>query len=177
MTDTTLAIVETSAGGAPSGFNFLGQQANISVAPGTIISLPVTVTFTIDGALVPSIIADVQIFRNGAPVPDCPGDPCIVSRVQAGGPGTPLVVTVETSGFSNWSLGAQHGVHGDANCDGQVTMGDALLIARYNVGLDASLPCPQNANVNGGAVITSNDISMGDALLIGRAVVGLGSLP
>lgn len=177
MTDTTLSIVETSAGGAPSGFNFLGQQANISVAPGTIITSPVTVEFTIDGALVPSIIADVQIFRNGAPVPDCPGDPCIVSRVQAGGPGTPLVVTVLTSGFSNWSLGAQHGVHGDANCDGQVTMGDALLIARYNVGLDASLPCPQNANVNGGAVITSNDISMGDALLIGRAVVGLGSLP
>lgn len=57
---------------------------------------------------------------------------------------------------------------GDANCDGTVSMTDALLIARFVVGLVASIPCPQNADVSGDERIT-----MTDSLAIARSVVGL----
>jgi FtsP/CotA-like multicopper oxidase with cupredoxin domain len=53
-------------------------------------------------------------------------------------------------------------------CAGTATMVDALLIARHVVGLAASLPCTENADVNGDGSIT-----MIDALTVARFVVGL----
>jgi FtsP/CotA-like multicopper oxidase with cupredoxin domain len=54
------------------------------------------------------------------------------------------------------------------SCARTVSMVDALLIARYVVGLTASLPCIGGADVNGDGSIT-----MMDALKVARSVVGL----
>ena len=57
---------------------------------------------------------------------------------------------------------------GDVSCDGAVSMSDALLLARYIVGLQPALACESNGDVTGDAVL-----SMTDALAIARQVVGL----
>ncbi|MFQ6019229.1 MAG: hypothetical protein ACE5KW_00555, partial [Dehalococcoidia bacterium] len=176
--DATLSIVETTAGELPSGFAFLGQQVNIGVTAGTTFSAPVTIEFEIDSSLLPIDPFTVEVFKNGALVLDCitpstpDPDPCVDSKVlDLDGD---LVITIKTTSFSGWGLGAEAGSLGDVNCDGAVGMADALLIARYTIGHIQSLPCPQNANVNvGGAVTTSGDITMVDALFVARYVVGL----
>ena len=56
---------------------------------------------------------------------------------------------------------------GDANCDGVANSIDALLVLQYVAGLLGSLPCPANADVNGGGV------SAIDAALVLQYVAGL----
>lgn len=55
-----------------------------------------------------------------------------------------------------------------SSCDSPVTMSDALVIARYVVGLRPGLPCQQNADIN-----RDGRVSMTDALKAARIVVGL----
>jgi hypothetical protein len=59
-------------------------------------------------------------------------------------------------------------VLGDAACDGDVDVIDAALILQFDAGLIDSLPCPENADVNGDGVI-----NVIDAALILQLVAGL----
>lgn len=80
---------------------------------------------------------------------------------------TPTPTATSTSTPTPTSTAAP-GLAGDANCDGLVTMTDALMIGRYVVGLAQALPCPQNADITG-----DGQIAMTDALAIARLVVGV----
>jgi hypothetical protein len=56
---------------------------------------------------------------------------------------------------------------GDADCDGAVTSKDAAVVLQYAAGFLAEVPCPENANVNGG------ELNAVDAVLILQFVAGL----
>ena len=59
---------------------------------------------------------------------------------------------------------------GDVNGDKAVNIVDALLIARYYVGLDVAI------DVNSADVDCSGDVNIVDALTIARMYVGLGDI-
>jgi hypothetical protein len=99
--------------GAPTGYAFFESMAVGSAlalsGPAATAADPYRLTLTVDASLLGGITpSDVQIFRNGAAVPNCPTDgsrldPCVIERV-AGADGD-AVVTVLTSAFSTWELG------------------------------------------------------------------------
>jgi plastocyanin len=131
---TSIDVPQTGSGGsvviaesaidetAPSGFQFLAQQVNISSDVPTTASNPLRITFDVDisGLQPPPAPADVSIYRTegaGSPTPiaDCtsPGttadpDPCVVSR--SAGTATDIVLVVLTSSASHWNVAVQVGV-------------------------------------------------------------------
>ncbi len=97
---------------APIGYTLLGQQINIAAPPGTPAS-PLTLSFALDASIIPAgqTASSVQVFRNGAAVPDCnaPGgttaapDPCVNQRAPLAGGGVQIIVL--TSSASAWNFG------------------------------------------------------------------------
>ncbi len=94
----------------PSGFQFIGQQVNVS-APAASPGNPLVIVFRLDGSIVPSgeNQETIQVFRNGVLVPACTGgpgvaapDPCVSSRTLVG---NDVQLTVLSSTASVWSLG------------------------------------------------------------------------
>ena len=87
----------------PSGFQFLGQQVDIT-APGGA-----TIAFRIDGSLLPPGVdaQSLQVFRDGVLVEDCTAplvpDPCVSDRSDLAGGDVELEVT--TSEASAWNFG------------------------------------------------------------------------
>jgi hypothetical protein len=113
--DVTIAESPAS-GSAPAGYQFLGQQVEITSTAGTTAANPLTLTFTLDASIVAGLApAAIGVFRSeggGAPVlvPDCGGppgvaspDPCIASRAYVGGTGD-VAIVVLTSHASVWNL-------------------------------------------------------------------------
>jgi ABC-type transport system substrate-binding protein len=102
-----ISIEETLSGTPVTGYNILGQQVFIQSSAPTTPASPLQLVFLIDGSLAPSF-SDVQVFRNGAVVPDCTGapsavpDPCVSGRGLVNGD---VQVTVLTSVASRWNFG------------------------------------------------------------------------
>ena len=93
----------------PDGWTFLGRELQVSAPPATAAE-PLTLTFRVDGSLLPvgPAPADVAVFRDGARVAGCAGagaapDPCVASRTTSG---DDLVLVVRSSHASLWNLGA-----------------------------------------------------------------------
>ena len=96
----------------PSGFQFLGQQVNITAPPATSAD-PLTIVFRIDSSQIPSGEDEytVQIFKDGLQVPPCTGppghaspDPCISNRDLL--PDGDIQIAALASSASSWNLAA-----------------------------------------------------------------------
>ncbi len=107
----TVTIEETRATATPpSGYEFFGQQVNIS-APAATAADPLTITFLLDASLIAGVDPEtVEVFRNAAIITACTDatgtaspDPCRSRRVlRADGD---LELTVLTSAASAWNFG------------------------------------------------------------------------
>jgi Bacterial Ig domain len=101
-----------STGGAPAGYSFVGQSVQIT-APDATAQDPLTLTFTLDAGSLPAGVdeTNLQVFRDGALVPDCDGgsggsanpDPCVAARGRVADGDVRL--TVLTSRASTWNFG------------------------------------------------------------------------
>jgi hypothetical protein len=98
-------------GGAPAGFSLLGQQVQIT-APDATATDPLTLTFTLDAAALPTGIDEqnLHVFRNGTLVAGCAvsggvasPDPCVSERERMGTGDVRL--TVLSSQASTWAVG------------------------------------------------------------------------
>ena len=108
-----VSVTETAAREtAPTGFSFLNYQVDIT-APASSAGEPIRLDFTLDSSLIPQgqDPNTMEIFRNGARVPDCSDpaagvaspDPCLTSReVLADGD---VGFSVLTSAASAWNIG------------------------------------------------------------------------
>ena len=107
-----VTITEVATGTpAPSGFNLLGQQVDITAPAQTAVS-PLVLEFHLDASLLPAGVdeTNLQVFRNGVAVADCAAgagtsatpDPCIAIRSESGGD---ITLTVRTSQASSWNFG------------------------------------------------------------------------
>jgi virginiamycin B lyase len=109
--DGTLTIaLHDASGDSPAGYRFFGEEVQLS-GPVASSSAPYEISFSVDSSLLGDVApADLQVFRNGVVVSGCRDataalpDPCVASR--AVGPGGDAIVTVRTSTFSTWNLGA-----------------------------------------------------------------------
>jgi hypothetical protein len=105
----TVDMQDSDPAAAPSGFSFFGTQLVIE-GPVATVADPYIVTFTVDVSELTVAPEDVQVFRDGAPVADCTDpadavpDPCVESRGDTAD--GDAVITVRTSHFSEWALGA-----------------------------------------------------------------------
>jgi len=119
----------TASSSAPAGYQFLGQQIEITATAGTTAANPLSITFTIDASLLAGLTpASIAVFRSedgGAPVlvPNCTGapgvaspDPCVASRAYVGGTGD-VAIAVLTSHASLWNLAASASGGCPAVCD------------------------------------------------------------
>jgi Tol biopolymer transport system component len=103
------SISETAPGVPPFGYQFLGQEVDIT-APLATAANPLVITFDVDQSILGGATAStLQLFRNGVAIPDCPGsgqaspDPCVRGRVAlASGD---IELTVNTSHASVWNVG------------------------------------------------------------------------
>ena len=117
----TLSITETNNPSPPTGFSSCGQLVDISTG-GVTLSSFATITFQIDSSECSSASPEeVQIFRDGVPVPDCNGsnDPCVFSR-SAFMMGDKVVVC-HSSHFSEWLAAVN-----DSSISGTVTYGNPV---------------------------------------------------
>ncbi|HYC56385.1 MAG TPA: hypothetical protein VEL28_15740 [Candidatus Binatia bacterium] len=103
---TVVIVVENVEGDAPSGYEVLGQQVDIT-APDATASAPLVLTFLIDASVLPGDPMTVTMTRNGVVVGDCTGaagvadpDPCVDSRTVL--PSGDLEIVVLTSQASIW---------------------------------------------------------------------------
>jgi hypothetical protein len=99
----------STAGAAPSGYAVLGQVVQITAPPATpadplVISLELANVLTAGHSLI-----DVQLVRDGVPLPDCTStdgsaspDPCVGARVLL--PSGNVQITTRTSHASMWAL-------------------------------------------------------------------------
>ena len=110
-TGGTITIVTAPPSGSPpSGYEFAGQQVEIS-APPESAAAPLSLRFTIDGSVLGTASpSHVQVFRDGVPVADCADssgkadpDPCVASRTPTSDGGVTLVVL--SSHASSWNFG------------------------------------------------------------------------
>ena len=125
--ETSVGVPATAGGGsvtiaetaitvpAPTGFQLLGQQVEITSDAATTAANPLVIVFTLDESIVSGQTpASIQIFRteNGGPatlVPNCTGapgtaspDPCVSSRAYVNV--TDIQITVLTSSASLWNM-------------------------------------------------------------------------
>jgi uncharacterized delta-60 repeat protein len=105
-----VTIEETSISqGAPSGYEFVGQQVNITAPDATALD-PLRLVFRLDASILPpGGLTAVSVTRNGTLVPDCAGapgvalpDPCLADKSALGGGDVQL--TVLTSKASAWNF-------------------------------------------------------------------------
>jgi hypothetical protein len=94
----------------PAGFEFFGQQVDITAPPATAAD-PLVIVFLIDASVVPAgeDHNSIQVFRNGVLVGECTGapdavpDPCVSERATVAG--GDIQLTVLTSMASAWNFG------------------------------------------------------------------------
>jgi hypothetical protein len=109
----TLTVTPTPNDPAvPTGYSLFSAEWDTSLAisgPQASAADPYVLTLTVDQSLLAGIEpADVQVFKDGAPVADCTGagavpDPCVAARSAAAD--GDAVLAVRTTGFSTWSAG------------------------------------------------------------------------
>jgi plastocyanin len=127
---TSITVPATASGGSvtiaetavsqtpPGGYQFLGQQVDITSTAATSASNPLTIVFTIDDSLLlaatgmsapPAEAVDITRAEAGSPavIPMCTAispaltvDPCVSNRQYIGGN---LQITVLTSTASHWN--------------------------------------------------------------------------
>jgi hypothetical protein len=156
-----VTITEGAIGGSsPAGFQFLGQTVTI-VAPDATPEDPLWIAFSIDDSLVPpgETPESIDIYGNGVPVPDCTGaegvaapDPCVFSRETYA---TGLIIRIFSSTASEWNVAIV--VRGNADCDSDVDVQDAVLILRAVAGFLGPL-CVQAADVDCDGELTLTDM-------------------
>jgi VCBS repeat-containing protein len=111
--DGTITIALSAASGeAPAGYSFLGQQVFIA-APAAVAENPISLVFTLHGAMVPAgqNKDTIVVFRNGVPVAACDAgagtaaspDPCVATRALVGG--DDIQFSIRTSAASTWNFG------------------------------------------------------------------------
>ena len=106
----SVSVVKGTTSPAVGGYTTLGVNAQIS-APLATAAQPLELTFQVFVGVLPSGVypSDVTVFRDGTPIPACPGastanpDPCVSSSSTAGGVET---FTVLSSHASSWDLEA-----------------------------------------------------------------------
>ena len=97
---------------APSGFSFFGQQVDITAPPATP-QAPLEIGFDLSAALLPpgQSAATIEVFKDGALVPECPGattappggGACVSGRETVPPDGN-VHLTVLTTSASHWNL-------------------------------------------------------------------------
>ena len=97
---------------APSGFSFFGQQVDITAPPATP-QAPLEIGFDLSAALLPpgQSAATIEVFKDGALVPECPGattappggGACVSGR-ETVPPNGDVHLTVLTTSASHWNL-------------------------------------------------------------------------
>ncbi len=106
-----VTIAQTSAGPAPAGYTFFGQQVEITAPPATDASQPLVLVFEIDASLVPAgqSAASIVVLRNEVVVAECVGpagtadpSPCVASRTALGD--GDIELTVHTLAASRWGF-------------------------------------------------------------------------
>jgi hypothetical protein len=107
-----VTIATAPATGSPpaGGYQFLGQEIDITAPPASAAS-PLRLVFTIDAAALGAVLpSQVQLFRDGSAIADCADqsgqanpDPCILSRVTTLDGG--VTVTILSSHASHWNFG------------------------------------------------------------------------
>lgn len=108
----TVSISEASITQAPpGGFQFLGQQVDITAPPGTSQN-PLRIVLRIDSSLIPDGQNEntIQVFKDGVQIANCTGpagkaspDPCVSNRkLLADGD---VEITILTSTASAWNFG------------------------------------------------------------------------
>ncbi len=110
-TGGTITIVTAPPSGSPpGGYEFAGQQVEISAPPASAAA-PLSLTFTIDGSVLGTASpSHLQVFRDGVLVADCADssgkanpDPCVASRTPT--PDGGVTITVLSSHASSWNFG------------------------------------------------------------------------
>ena len=138
----TVSIAQGVIAGSasPTGYTFLNQQVNITVADATGAEItataasPLVFTFAIDLSLIPQgqDHNTFEVFRNGVLVPNCPGatsipaenlNPCVSAREG----GTRVKLTILTTHASHWNMGVAEGGLGD----NLVAHNDGIYSANY----------------------------------------------
>lgn len=64
---------------------------------------------------------------------------------------------------------ASNGIRGDANQDGEVSMGDVVMLQRMILGYNQIIP---EADIN-----ADGEVNMGDVIITERAILGLYKIP
>jgi uncharacterized repeat protein (TIGR01451 family) len=104
-----VSITETQGSPLPSPFTVLDFVVEITAPPATPAN-PLTIKFVIDASALPTGVTstNLQVLRNGVPIPPCTGapsavpDPCVSSRATLG---DDAVITILTSHASTWTFG------------------------------------------------------------------------
>jgi large repetitive protein len=102
------AAFGTSAAPALHGYQMLDQIVHV-VAPPATATDPLEIQFSIEASkLMGAPAQEIQVFRNGARVPDCVNaialpDPCVAYRVAE--PDGDVTIAIRTSTASIWSFG------------------------------------------------------------------------
>ena len=122
------------------------------------------------------------VFAPAAPMLPAGGGAPSLLRITATGAATAGPTALVVRGISgalshdfSVNLTVTPGTPGDVNGDGELTIVDALCVARDVAGLPATAACPLplvNPDVN-----TDDEVSIVDALCIARAVAGLAATP
>ena len=151
----TISItVENGIGPAPTGYEALGVQFDVSAPPASPAD-PLTLTFLIHESVVPPgvDINSIQLFKDGVVVPACTGppgvaspDPCVVDRQYSGGV---FQITALSSTASIWSFGfpiCNDGlaVAGEQCDDGNYTNGDGCS---YSCEVETGWDCSGSPSV------------------------------
>ena len=94
---------------APTGLALIGQQSDITITPAAPGAAdPFVILFELDGSILPTDTAGVQVVKDGVPVTDaCIGgeanpDPCELSRSTVG---DDLNITILSTTASTWTFG------------------------------------------------------------------------
>ncbi|MHB1613849.1 MAG: cell wall-binding repeat-containing protein, partial [Actinomycetes bacterium] len=165
----SVSITKGSTSPTVTGYSTLGINSQIS-APAATAAQPLKLTFQVyvGGLPAGSYPGDVTVFRDGTPIPACPGastaspDPCVTSSSVAGGVET---FTVLSSHASSWDLetanvgrlaGADRYATAVAVSQAQFPNGNAgaVVLARGDLYPDALVGVPLAAAKNAPLLLT-----------------------
>ena len=96
---------------APAGWEFLGNELDITFAPDGAAPSELELTILVDASVVPAPPAIIDIFRGATLVPDCSANggarPCVDARTALGDGDVEL--RIFTDHLSAWNLGVRTG--------------------------------------------------------------------
>ncbi len=180
-TGGTVTIAETGVRTSPpAGFVIVGTVIDITAPPASVAD-PLVLEFVLDASVVPAgeSAATLTLFRNGAPVPDCPGglgggavpSPCVGLRETLADGDVRLVAL--TVAASQWAVGVAS-TCGDGNLDpgeqcdpgadvaGDCCTADCALAPRGAVCRPATAACDVADACDGLAVACPADVRLPD---------------